>query len=109
MNIYFRNTNDFDLIITINVFFSPKVLLLTHSGSVQSQREVRWYVPPVPLSQEKQSMASRSTWRFARRFVDVPEWEHQNKKKKQKTLCSQTLLSFLLHVCINDDGRSYLK
>lgn len=72
------------------------MLFLTHSGSVQFQREVRWYVPPVPLSQEKQSMASRSTWRFARRFVGVPEWEHQNKKNP---LCSQRLMSFILRVC----------
>lgn len=62
------------------------MLLLIHSGSVQSQREVRWYVLPVPLSQGKQSMASRSTWRFARRFVGVTEWVHRNKKT---TLCSQ--------------------
>lgn len=96
MNIYFRNTNYFELIITIT-FFS-KVLFLTHSGSVQSQRGVRWYVPPVPLSHEKQSMASRSTWRFARRFVGVPEWEYQ---KEKNTLFSEINVLHSACLCIN--------
>lgn len=68
------------------------------SGSVQSQREVRWYVPPAPLSQGKQSMASRSTWRFARRFVGVPEWVHQDPKM---ALFSEMNVLYSAYVCIN--------
>lgn len=44
-----------------------KVLFPTPSGSELSQSEVKWFVPHVLLSPGKQSMASRNTWRFARR------------------------------------------
>lgn len=47
-----------------------KVSYLTHNGSEQSRSVVKWCVPPVPLSPGKQFMASRNTWRFARRSVE---------------------------------------
>lgn len=69
-----------------------------HSGTVQSQREGRWYVPPVPLSQGKQSMVSRSTWRFARRFVGVLEWVQQN---PEMTLFLEIIVLYSMYVYIN--------
>lgn len=64
---------------TINLWLSDRLTLLLHvskvqfltpNGSEQSQSEVKWFVPPVPLLPGKQSMASRNTWRFARRSVN---------------------------------------